>query len=269
MQKNAKNNNGLKPIYKPYLKGNAVSGLAAKRGLRVLGMIVLFAFLFMIVSIALSINNFILRLVINLGMVAVCCWMMHAEGSRQGENDVSFAEIALNRQNSGKSVSKKDRDTCFHPLKGFFSAAVGVAPFFLIALVFALIATRQEFELTVLPSWVSAYDSQPEISQALAYYNNPDPTTLEDVLRFIVRMLLFPYINIVGTDSYDTMLLMDRLSPVLCLVTPLFYALGYLRGPSLRAMVHGNIRLNKRRHNRKERKAREQRVRKPETKELI
>ena len=82
-------------------------------------------------------------------------------------------------------------------------------------------------------------------------------------------MLLFPYINIVGTDNYDTMLLMDRLSPVLVLITPLFYALGYLRGPSLRALVHGNIRLNKRRHNRKERKAREQRARKPETKELI
>ena len=87
MQKNAKNKNGLEPVYKPYLKGNAVSGLAAKRGLRVLGMIVLFAFLFMIVSVALSIDNFILRLVINLGMVAICCWMMFAEGSRQGEND--------------------------------------------------------------------------------------------------------------------------------------------------------------------------------------
>jgi hypothetical protein len=269
MQKNAKNKNGLEPVYKPYLKGNAVSGLAAKRGLRVLGMIVLFAFLFMIVSVALSIDNFILRLVINLGMVAICCWMMFAEGSRQGENDVSFAEIALNRQNNGKPITKKDRDTCFHPLKGFFTAAVGVAPFFLIALVFALIATRQTFQLSALPSWVSAYDSQPEISQALAYYNNPDPTAVEDVLRFIVRMLLFPYINIVGTDNYDTMLLMDRLSPVLVLITPLFYALGYLRGPSLRALVHGNIRLNKRRHNRKERKAREQRVRKPEAKELI
>ena len=158
---------------------------------------------------------------------------------------------------------------CFHSLKGFFTAAVGVAPFFLIALVFALLATRQTFQLSTLPSWVSAYDSQPEISQALAYYNNPDPTAVEDVLRFIVRMLLFPYINIVGTDNYDTMLLMDRLSPVLVLIAPLFYALGYLRGPSLRALVHGNIRLNKRRHNRKERKAREQRARKPETKELI
>ena len=41
MQKNAKNKNGLQPIYKPYLKGNPVSGVAAKRALRVVGMVVI------------------------------------------------------------------------------------------------------------------------------------------------------------------------------------------------------------------------------------
>ena len=40
----------------------------------------------------------------------------------------------------------------------------------------------------------------------------------------------------------------------------------YLRGPQLRALVHGNIRQNKRKHNAKERKAREQRAKQMEQK---
>ena len=80
------------------------------------------------------------------------------------------------------------------------------------------------------------------------------------------RLLLFPFVNIAGANNADALLLVDRLSPLLCLLTPACYGLGYLRGPQLRALVHGNIRQNKRKHNAKERKAREQRVKQMEQK---
>ena len=67
-------------------------------------------------------------------------------------------------------------------------------------------------------------------------------------------------------QNTDALLLVDRLSPLLCLLTPACYGLGYLRGPQLRALVHGNIRQNKRKHNAKERKAREQRAKQMEQK---
>ena len=75
-----------------------------------------------------------------------------------------------------------------------------------------------------------------------------------------------PFVNIAGANNADALLLVDRLSPLLCLLTPACYGLGYLRGPQLRALVHGNIRQNKRKHNAKERKAREQRAKQMEQK---
>lgn len=273
MQKNSKSKNAAQPIYKPYYRGTVFSSVAVRRGLRVLGLMAVFAFFGIIASGVLSFESAVPRIILNGLVVAFCAWVMFTEGSRQGENDVSYAEIILNRQNEGKAVSAKEKDACYHPGKGFVTALLGAVPFVLIALVFSLIATRQHYTLGVLPSWVAGYESQDEIGQALAYYHETTSVGLEDILRVAVRLILFPYMNMFGAGDYGRLYALDKLSPLLCLAVPLFYGLGYLRGPYLRALVHGNIRLARRRQNRSERKAREQRARKmekkPEQKELI
>ena len=146
------------------------------------------------------------------------------------------------------------------------TAACGAAPVFIIALIYAFMAQKQTYSLGVLPSWVSAYEEHADIGAALAYYHQTSAVQLADVLRVAVRLLLFPFVNIAGANNADALLLVDRLSPLLCLLTPACYGLGYLRGPQLRALVHGNIRQNKRKHNAKERKAREQRAKQMEQK---
>ena len=273
MQKNAKKKNAAEPVYKPYLTGRAMSGLASRRGVRVLGLMLIFAVVGVIASGVFSFNNLVLRMVFNGMVLAFCAGVMYTEGSRQGENDVAFAEIALNRQNEGKAVPDKDRDICYHRMKGFVTALIGAAPFVLIALAYALVAVKQRYTLGALPSWVSAYESQEEIAQGLAYYHESAAITLPDILRVAVRLLLFPYMNMLGNGNYDKLYLLDKLSPLLTLIVPLFYGVGYLRGPYLRALVHGNIRLARRRQNRSARKAREARAqkarKKPEQKELI
>ncbi|MBQ7519836.1 MAG: hypothetical protein IJU12_05925, partial [Clostridia bacterium] len=127
--------------------------------------------------------------------------------------------------------------------------------------------------LGALPSWVSAYETQDEIGQALAYYHETAALTLPEILRVAVRLFLFPYMNMLGNGNYEKLYLLDKLSPLLTLIVPVFYGIGYLRGPYLRALVHGNIRLARRKQNRSQRKAREQRAqkmrKKPEQKELI
>lgn len=269
MQKNTANKkNELKPIYKPYLKGNAFSGTALKRSLRVMGVLAIFVFACVLAGGILSFNQSVLRLIINGLLVFFGCALLFNEGSNQGEGDVSFAEIALNRQNEGKEVTKEDRDVCYHPLKGFVTALAAILPFLIITVVYACIAHRQAYALGALPSWVEGYENQAEIGQALAYYHEAPALTIEDTLRVVVRFALFPFMNMLGT-SYDRLYLLDKLSPLLCLIIPLFYALGYLRGPHLRALVHGNIRMARRRQNRNVRKAREQRRRQAEKKELI
>ena len=273
MQKNAKKKNAAEPVYKPYLTGRAFSSVAARRGVRILGLMLLFAFVGVIASGVFSFNNAVLRLFFNGVVLAFCAGVMYTEGSRQGENDVAFAEIALGRQNEGKAVADTDKDICYHRLKGFVTALIGAAPFVLIALLYAFMAVKQQYTLGALPSWVSAYETQDEISQALAYYHESAALTLPDILRVAVRLFLFPYMNMLGNGNYDKLYLLDKLSPLLTLIVPLFYGIGYLRGPHLRALVHGNIRLARRKQNRTQRKAREARAQKmrgkPEQKELI
>ena len=271
MQKNASSKkNELKPIYKPYLRGKAVSGTAAKRGWRVLGYILMFTFLCFIVGNMLPSSSAALRVILNGLLVAACCALMMSEGSRQGEADVAFAEIAQGRLDSGKPVPESEKDTCFHPLKGFFTAAVGVAVIFVLAVVFSLIAHPQSYQLGALPGWVAAYTSQAEISGGLAFYNDMSGLGVEGILRIVMRILMFPYVNMVNAGDHRILYLVEKLMPLLCLIVPVFYGIGYLRGPYLRALVHGNIRMNRRRYNRKERKAREKRAQRGnEKKELI
>ena len=277
MQKNANKTNRkkvtLKPVYKPYLRGNVVSKAAAKRGLRVIGYTLVFAFIYLIAGSALNFGNDLLRIVCNLAILAAAAMVLYAEGSRQGETDVGFAEIAQERLDEGRNVAASEHDLCFNPLKGVFTVAVGVLPLFIVCLVYAFMAEKQTLSLAVLPSWVSTYESQSEVSLALSYYNETAPFTLTDGLRVFTRLINFPFITMAGTESFDMMYLMDKLAPVLCLVVPSFYLLGYLRGPYLRALVHGSIRMNRRKHNKREKRARDQRrqqiQKKNEKKELI
>ncbi len=271
MQKNnAKKKNALKPIYKPYLTGKAFSSLALKRGLKVLGLLLVFAFFGILASGVFSFENPIPRILLNGALLFFGCMVMFNEGSRIGENDVSYAEIALKRQNEGLAVTDTDRQICYHRLKGFVSALAGAAPLLLITVIYALTVQRQTMSLGALPSWVQGYENQDEIGQALAFYHESSAAGFTDFLRLAVRLVLFPYMNMIGAGNFDRLYLLDRLSPLLVLIIPLCYGVGYLRGTYLRALVHGNIRMARRRHKRSERKAREQRVRKqPQKKELI
>lgn len=270
MQKsNTNKKNEMKPVFKPYLRGKALCRTDAKRSLRVFGFTLIFVFLFVLVGTALSFDNDFWRIVLNAGLLLACAGILMNEGARQGETDTAFAEIALRRKNDGKNVPESEKELCFHPLKGFVTMFIGALPLVVVAVVFAVVAQKQAYSLGTLPSWVAAYNSVPEIGEALAYYSETAVMQLEDILRIAVRLILFPYVNMTGADNYHALYLVDKLSPILCLILPSFYGVGYLRGPYLRALVHGNIRMNRRRHNKNERKAREQRVRKPEKKELI
>ena len=267
MQSNAKNNKkGPQPVYKPYLRGRAFSKTAVKRCWRILGYTLIFTVLYVIVGSVLAFDNTALRVICNGVILLMVMGLMYNDGARMGESDTAFAEIAMNRKNEGKNVPGSELDRCFHPLKGFVTAACGAAPVFIIALIYAFMAQKQTYSLGVLPSWVSAYEEHADIGAALAYYHQTSAVQLAEVLRVAVRLLLFPFVNIAGANNADALLLVDRLSPLLCLLTPACYGLGYLRGPQLRALVHGNIRQNKRKHNAKERKAREQRAKQMEQK---
>lgn len=227
MQSNAKNNKkGPQPVYKPYLRGRAFSKTAVKRCWRILGYTLIFTVLYVIVGSALAFDNTALRVICNGVVLLMVMGLMYNDGARMGESDTAFAEIAMNRKNEGKNVPGSELDRCFHPLKGFVTAACGAAPVFIIALIYAFMAQKQTYSLGVLPSWVSAYEEHADIGAALAYYHQTSAVQLAEVLRVAVRLLLFPFVNIAGANNADALLLVDRLSPLLCLLTPACYGLA-------------------------------------------
>ena len=274
MQKNTnKKKKGMKPVYMPHLRGRVVGREAGMRSLKVMGFIVMFIFIYTLLGGALSFDNAYLRVLCNVLMLVAGGVVFYGEGAGHGETDVGFGEIAQKRLDEGKKVDEEDRKQCYHPLKGLYVAALGVLPYFLICLVFAFVAKKQAFSLGVLPSWVSAYESQSEVAQALSYYWETTPLSLESVLRILVRLINFPYVTMMGVTNYDLLYLVDKISPLLCLTLPAFYAFGYSRGPHLRALVHGNIRMSRRKQAKREQRARAERrkqmEKKPEKKELI
>lgn len=85
------------------------------------------------------------------------------------------------------------------------------------------------------------------------------PMTLPIFVRMIVRMAIMPYISMVGLEASDTLLLVERISPLLVLLPAFLWGLGYIRGRNVRAMVHTSIAKNNRKRARREKKQREAR----------
>lgn len=254
-------------IKKPYLKGNAFSRLAVTRGGRILLYLLLSAVMFFFLGQLMVIDVPWLRILVNLVVVAAFAGLMYSNGARVGEGDVSFAEIALSRQEAGKPVSREDKDRCFHKAKGFVTALSGALPMVLLCLVYAVMAVKDHYTLGALPSWVGAYESRADIGLALAYYHDHTGIGAADILRLLVRLLVFPFVNMVGARNADALLVVERLSPLLVLVAPMFYGVGYMRGEAYRSLVHGGIASNARRAARKQRKR--QQPKKQEPRQLV
>lgn len=256
MQNQTKNTKNKTPlVFKPYLKGNLMDSAAVKRGLRLMAYYLMFVFLYLIVGSALQFGNFALRVIMNLVIVLICALIVYMDGSRLGENEVAFAEIAYARQEAGKPVDAKDKERCFHPGKGWLIALIGAVPVILLTLPHALTATKQVYILQSLPRWVSGYSSHEEITAPLAYYSSNAGLSVMDVLRMVSRVLIFPFANIATADRPDMLLVMDRLSPVLAALPLIGFPIGYLTGPRSRAMIHGGISNNNKRAQRKKKKA--------------
>ncbi|MDD4081374.1 MAG: hypothetical protein PHP02_08210 [Eubacteriales bacterium] len=246
-----------KLVFKPWLLGRWASPLAARRGGRIVGYVAMSAFVFFFMGQLMAMDIAWLRILINLVVLGLMGLVYYSDGARMGEGDVAFAEIAHARREEGKAIPQKDLDRCFHPAKGFFTALVGVAPFVLICLIYAPLAKLAAYSLGVLPSWLEGYQTRADIGLALSYYQQQPSFGFADALRLIVRLLVFPFVNLVGAENAAGVLWVERLSPLLVMLAPLWYGMGYRRGEKLRAMVHGGIAANRSRKRRGDTRAKQ------------
>lgn len=241
-------------VKKPYYKGNAWVNKNIKEALKVLAYFLFFSVLYVIAGSALNFDAFLLRLVPNLLLVVICGGIMYTKGASLGENDAALGEIVHARLESGKEVDEKDKKLSFHPLRGWLIFLVAVLPILLITVPSALGAHKQVYEMQSLPSWVSAYQSNEEIYAPLAFHDVKHPMQLMDLLQYISRLLIFPFVNIFGTDNLDTLLVLDKLAPILAILVGVAFPVGYMGGPFYRARVHGDIARNNRKAKKKQQK---------------
>ena len=73
-------------------------------------------------------------------------------------------------------------------------------------------------------------------------------------MRVVVRMLIMPFVNMVGATNADGLLTLERLSVLPMLLPALCYGVGYQQGVRVRTRVHTDIATGKRKRARKAKK---------------
>ena len=261
MQNKAKQKKPVEMVQKPIIPGSwhgkDAEKIAFKRFLSVLAT----SLIYLVGCILLGFDAMWGRILTAVTLVFGISYYQYMQGLSQGENDAAFGEIIYGRRENGHQVPKAECDRSFHPMKGYFAALAGAAPFVLIALVYAFMARPSYYSLGVLPSWTEGLVAQTEFGTALNYYSEPVKLGVFGVLRIIVRAMIMPFVNIAMAVDMDTVLLVERLSPLFVLISPLGYAFGYSRGQMLRNQINTGIKLGDERKKKREAKARKKRQR--------
>lgn len=262
MQQKKKTKKPIKPVKKPFLRGAAYDKSCVKSTLMFLVSLLLMAVANLMLGTLVAWDIPWLNILFNCMLLLVTYALFYQGGAAKGTVAVNQGEIMYQRRESGREPNKADLAACFHPLKGFLLALLGSLPVLVCALLLAAVAQRQMTGLGALPNWIGTLQRRAEVGEALAFYNQVTPMTMEDGLRILIRMLLMPWVNMVGVSNRDGLLLLEKLSVLPLLLPALSYGLGYLQGVSVRTRVHTDIAMGKRKRAKKERKQRQARVRK-------
>lgn len=266
MHKNGKTAKTVEIVRKPIVPGSWHGRDARKMALKRFFAFLGITLIYLIAGTFFSFDALWARILSTVVIVGCLAYYQYAVGAAKGEKDASYGEIIYSRRESGHAV---DADRSFHRGKGFFAALVGCAPYVLFALAFALIAQKTTYRLGALPAWTESMMHQTEFSAGLAYYGNQPGMSVVDVMRVIDRAMIFPFIGIVSPMGAEAALWMERLSPILVLVVPVWYGAGYAQGLNYRARVNTGIKMGDEKKKRRESKARRQRQRSKTPERLI
>ena len=251
-----------KPIIYGSWHGEDARKLAAKKCLSFLGITIIYV----IAGTFFGFRSVWMRAVTSAMIIVALSFHQYASGAAKGEKDASYGEIIHARREEGHPVQT---DRSFHPFKGYFAVLVGSAPFLLFALIFAVLTEEVTYRLGSLPVWTESMMRQSEFGSALAYYNQQPGLGALGVMRVIDRAMVLPFVNVTMLIGTGATLLVERLSPLLILIAPIWYGVGYAQGLRLRTRINTGIKMGDDKKKRRERKARRQRQRSNTPERLI
>ena len=246
----------VKPVVKPILRGTWHGKYATHKGLKMMLSVLFIAILYTILGLMLSFESAFLRIATSLILIGFAGMYMYFQGANAGEGDVHFAEIIYQHKQEGKDVAQEDLERCFHPAKGFYEVLIGLLPYLVITLVFAVLAKPLTYSLGVLPSWLNATMKETRVGEALSYYSNYSQSLFMPILRVIARACTMPFINMSLLLDTNGVLWAERLTPLWVSIAPLAFGFGYLQGPKIRTKVNTGIKIGIHKKKKKARKAR-------------
>lgn len=258
---NKGNKKPIELVHKPIIRGSWHGKDALKLIWGRMLTIVAVTFVYLVACMLLSFEQVWARVITSAIVVATAFYYLYASGLSQAVNDVQYGEIIYGHREAGKQVKKEDCERSFHPAKGLFAVLAGALPFMLFTLTFAFFAKETSYTLGVLPSWTESMMDHTEFAAGLAYYSMQPGMGAVDVIRVIVRSMIMPFVNVSTAMGSAQTLLMERLSPLLILIAPMGYAVGYARGQHVRDQINTGIKLGDDKKKRREKKARKQRQR--------
>ena len=269
MQNSRKKRMQVQEVKKPGLIGSWHSRDAYRLGLKTLLSMMAVMLVCLLLGTMLSFDSLPLRIALCVVIVALLFLYMHSQGVSRGQGDAAFAEIMYQRRQEGKPIEKGDQERCYHPAKGFFAAFIGALPFVVLTLTFALLTQPARYTLGALPRWLGDLTRQNEFGDALRYYDMRAGIGLLDVLRILCRAMVMPFINVAVLLGDEATLSVERLSPLLILIAPLGFGVGYRNGMQARIRINTSIAIGDEKKRRKERKERKRRARSDTPERLI
>ena len=249
-----KNHSAGKEVHKPFLKGSSLDERTVRNSLKFFGTTLLVFFIAFIACATAVFDSLILRLIMNTAVIILALFIFFNSGSKTGTDDVTRGEILFQKKEKGSAFSKSEERLCFHPAKGYVIGMIGILPYIIIAIILAVNTSVRMTESGSLPSWMQACVKRSDIGDALINYTQPEGMQFLDFIRAIVRLIILPFVNLIGSSNKNGMLILERLSPLIMMLPPAAYGTGYLSGRKIRAQVHTAISESDRKRKRKEQK---------------
>ena len=184
-----------------------------------------------------AIDSLLLRVTLSLLIFSGMLMMYLNDGMTKGAADAAASRYYVSAKERGIALEEKDDAACYHPLKALCAAlAVFCIPVAL-AVVVALCAKEYTYVMQDLPRWLTdSYGSRADVMAPLGAYSVQQGMTLMDWIRLIVRMPIVIMVNFFP-DAQTMSASIDRLSPLMMLVYPAAYVIGYLFGPNINRKV--------------------------------
>jgi len=163
------------------------------------------------------------------GVLVICM----NEGVTKGAVDAAASRGYDSMVSRGLSVSEKEDEACYHPLKALCAVLIVFIVPLALSVYVALTAENYSYTLQDLPTWVTeSYGVRADVMGPLGAYGQAVAIETQDWLRMLVRLPMMMFINLFA-DPLMMSGLIDRVSPLCIAAYPLVYVIGYLCGPSL------------------------------------